>query len=532
MIAKFFNTKTDSLRKATVMIAVFSLLAKFSGLARDAVFSNRFGTGELIDAYFAAFRIPDFIFNLLFLGTISVAFIPVFSDYLAKDKNSAFKLASGIINATIIATVAITLLALLFVDPLVHAIAPGFSGEIFELTRDFTKVILLSPLLLSLSAIVSSLLHTYKKFTVVAAVPVVYNLSIIFGVLVLYPAIGPVGLAWGVVLGAFLHLIMQLPQVFVLGFKYSLSLSIKDPGFIRFWKLYWPRIFSMGTGNVTLLIATIFGSFLASGSLAVFYYANNLQAVFLSVFAISAAIAVFPTLAEFYNQKKVEEFKDLFAKTIIQILYFIVPLSVLMLILRAQIVRLVLGIGEGTSFSFADTRIVSLTLGLFVVSLFAQALIPLFSRAFYARHNTIVPVVIGFITIAVNIAATYFFVTRFGVPGMAIAFSLTSIIHLLLLVTELHKKMGHIRDQYLIINSLKIVIASAVSAVGAYLSLYAIAPLVNMQTYIGVFIQATGATIIGIAIYMGVTWVQRLEETRNIVKLLKSYYLKFVYGTE
>jgi putative peptidoglycan lipid II flippase len=532
MIAKLFNTKTDSLQKATVMIAVFSLLAKLSGLARDAVFSNQFGTGGLIDAYFAAFRIPDFIFNLLFLGTVSVAFIPVFSGYLAKDKQGAYRLASGIINASVLVMAGMSLIALLFIDPLVHAIAPGFSGEAFELTKDFTKVLLFSPLLLSLSAILSSLLHSYKKFTIVAAVPVVYNLSIMFGALVLYPAMGPTGLPLGVVLGAFLHLLLQLPQVFRMGFRYSFSLNIKDPGFVQFWKLYWPRIFSLGTGNVTLLIATIFGSFLASGSLAVFYYANNLQAVFLSVFAISASIAVFPTLSEFYNQNKLEEFKDTLAKTIIQILYFIVPLSVVMLILRAQIVRLVLGIGEGTSFTFADTRIVSLTLGLFVVSLFAQALIPLFSRAFYARHNTIIPVVIGFITIIINIVATYFFIQWFGVPGMAIAFSLTSIIHLILLIVELHKTMGHIRDQYLIINSLKIVIASAVAAVGSYLSLYAIAPLVNMQTYIGVFTQAVGAGIVGLAIYMGVTWMQQLDETKNIVKLLKSFYLKFVYGTE
>ncbi|MDP4000840.1 MAG: murein biosynthesis integral membrane protein MurJ [bacterium] len=527
MIAKFFNTKTDSLEKATVIIAVFSLLAKLSGLVRDAVLSHNFGTGALIDSYFAAFRIPDFIFNLFFLGTVSVAFIPIFSDYLFKDRPRAYKIASGIINTTVLGTIAISLVALVFINQLVHAIAPGFSGEAFELTKNFTKVLLLSPILLALSSLASSILHTYKKFTVVAIAPLIYNLSIIFGIVVLYPIMGPIGLPLGVVVGALLHFLVQVPQVFFMGFKYSFELSIKDPGFIQFWRLYWPRIFSMGTGQVTLLVATIFGSFLGGGALAVFYYANNLQAVFLSIFAISAAIAVFPTLAELYNQKAEQIFKDVLAKTTIQILYFIVPLSVLMLVLRAQIVRLVLGIGENTSFTFADTRIVSLTLGLFVVSLFAQALIPLFLRAFYARHNTMTPVVIGFIIIVINIIATYFLVQMFGVPGMAIAFSLTSIIHLVLLVMELHKKIGHVHDQYLLINSLKIVIGSALASVSAYLSLYMIAPLVNMQTYIGVFIQAVGAGIIGVTIYLVVTWFSGLSETHGLVKLLRSTVIKF-----
>ncbi len=279
----------------------------------------------------------------------------------------------------------------------------------------------------------------------------------------------------------------------------------------------------MGTGQVTLLVATFFGSYLGTGSLSAFYYANNLHAVFLSIFAISAALAVFPTLSDLYNQKNEQGFKDLLARTTIQILYFIIPLSVLMLILRAQIVRLVLGAGEGTSFTFDDTRIVSLTLGLFVISLFAQGLIPLFTRAFYARHNTLAPVVISLVTIAVNVIATYFLVQRFGIPGMAMAFSLTSILHLLILAAELHYKIGNIHDEYLILNSLKIIISSVLSGLFAYISLYAIAPIVDMQTYLGIFIQAVGSGLVGTIVFLLVSLMVGLDETKNIVSLLKSY---------
>lgn len=516
----------NGIRRATLIIAVFSVAAKILGLARDAVFSNMFGTSEIMDAYFAAFRLPDFIFNLLILGTFSVAFIPVFSDYLIKDRKRAYELASSILNFTLGMIIVLTLLGYLFLEPLVSLMAPGLEGHTRELTRVFTAIFLLSPVFLTLSSIVSSILNAEKKFALVAAAPLFYNLSIIFGAVALYPKMGASGLAWGVVLGAVLHLLIQLPGLRRVGFKYSLAVAYQDPAFSKFWRLYWPRILSMGANQVTLLIATFFGSFLAAGSLSSFYYANNLQSVFLSVFAVSFAVAAFPVLSDQFNKNDDEGFKDVIAKTTNQILFFIIPLSTLMLILRAQIVRLVLGVGAGTNFDFADTSLVSLNLGLFVVSLFAQALIPLYARAFYARHNTVTPMVIGFITIIVNLVITYFVVERWGVPGIILAFSATSILQLVFLVMELHHKIGSLRDEYLTLNTLKIVIASACGGIAAYLTLYAVAPFVDMQTYWGVLIQGSVSGIIGASVYLIASWLLKVDESDHLMKLIKSVLTK------
>lgn len=518
--------QNNSIRRATLVIAIFSVAAKIIGLARDAVFSNIFGTSEVIDAYFAAFRLPDFIFNLLILGTFSVAFIPVFSDYLIKDRKRAYELASSILNFTLAMILVLTVLGYIFLEPLVSLMAPGLSGATRDLTRTFTAIFLLSPVFLTLSSIVSSILNAEKKFALVAAAPLIYNLSIIFGAVFLYPTIGVSGLAWGVVLGALLHLLIQLPGLRHVGFKYSLAVAYRDPAFGKFWRLYWPRILSMGTNQVTLLIATFFGSYLSTGSLSSFYYANNLQSVFLSVFAVSFAVAVFPVLSDQFNKGDENGFKDIIAKTTNQILFFIIPLSTLMLVLRAQIVRLVLGVGAGTSFSFEDTRIVSLNLGLFAVSLFAQALIPLYARAFYARHNTVTPMVIGFITIIVNVVLTYFAVDKFGVPGMVLAFSATSILQLVILVMELHHKIGSLRDEYLTLNTLKIVIASACGGIAAYMMLYAVAPFVDMQTYWGILIQGSISGIIGALVYLGSGWLLKIDESDHIRKLLRSVVTK------
>ncbi len=516
------SVNSNSIGKATATIAVFSLLAKILGLVRDAVFSHQFGAGVLIDSYFAAFRLPDFIYNLLILGTFSVAFIPVFSEYLMKSDDDANELASSIINVTLILILIATGLAFIFINPLVHAIAPGFTGQAFDLTKVFTKIFLLSPLFLTLSSIVSSMLNTYKRFTLVAVAPVLYNLSIIAGAIWLYPRFGAKGLAFGVIIGAILHFSIQVPQVFANGFRYSFGINSHDSGFRKFWKLYWPRIFSMGTEQVTALIVTVFGSFLGTGALAAFYYANNLQSVFLGIFAVSFAIAVFPLLSDLFNKREHQTFKDVLAKTAVQILFFMVPLSILLLVLRAQVVRLVLGIGAGTHFTFANTKIVAQSLGLFSISLFAQSLIPLFTRAFYAMQNTITPVVIGLITIASNILVTFYFTRHLGIVGMALAYSITNVINLVLLIMELHRQVGSIHDDYLIVNSLKIIIASLIAAAASYVSLYMVAPLVNMHTYWGVLIQGTVAGFIGVAVYLAVGWLVGLAESHDLVKLLRT----------
>ncbi len=520
-MTKLFNADYESVKKATWIIALFTIVVKISGFAKDAVFANKFAIGNVMDAYVAAFRLPDFIFNLLILGTFSVAFIPVFSDYLIKDRKQAYSLASSILNVTLALILGLTLLAYIFLDPLLSLIAPGLSGETYEIAKTMTKIFLLSPVFMTLSSIVSSILNAEKKFALVASAPLFYNLSIIFGATVLYPMMGNSGLAWGVVLGAFLHLLIQIPGIYKVGFKYSLSMNYRQPGFMKFWKLYWPRIFSMGTNQVTLLIATFFGSFLGTGALSSFYYANNLQSVTLSIFAVSFAIAAFPIMSDLYNKQDVEGFKDVLAKTVNQILFFIIPLSTLTLVLRAQIVRLVLGGGEGTNFDFTATRLVALNLGLFAVSLFAQALIPLFSRAFYSRHSTVTPMVIGIITIVVNVIITYFAVREFGIPGLILAFSITSILQLVMLIMELHHRIGNLRDEYLMTNAIKIVTASLISGVAAYATLYLVAPLVNMQTYWGILIQGSTSAIIGIAAFLFVSSLLKVDESDHLMKLLK-----------
>lgn len=514
--------------KATILIAVLSLLSKILGAVRQAVFAHTFGAGAQVDIYVAAFRVPDLLFNLLILGTLSVAFIPVFLGYLNKDREEALRIGSTIFNITLLAMAALSLLGALLSSYLVDLIVPGFSAEAKAQTVQLTRIMMLSPLLFSLSSVLTSVLQSYKKFFVAAAAPLFYNLSIIAGVLFFYPRMGLSGLAWGVVLGAFLHFAIQLPQSLRLGLRPFWSWDYRIPGVRKIAKLFVPRIFGIELGQISLLVASVLASFQTAGSLAVFYFAYDLETVPLGVFAFSFGIAAFPTMAEYVSRGDHREFRRFFATNIVQILFLMIPISVLVLLLRAQIVRLILGAGQHTQFTFADTKLTAQALGIFALSLFAQSLVPLFARAFYAMQNTIIPVVSGFAAAVVNIGLALFFAQIFpGAKGLALAFSIAITVHLAIMFFILHRRLGGLEDDFVILRLIKITIASMVMGIMTFVTLYAVAPLVNMQTYVGVAIQAMSAFVVAISSYLAAGFAIKLPETRQVVSILRIWFFKF-----
>jgi putative peptidoglycan lipid II flippase len=288
-------------------------------------------------------------------------------------------------------------------------------------------------------------------------------------------------------------------------------------------------VFGIDLGQISLLIASIIGSTLGAGSLAIFYFAYDLNTVPLGVFAISFAVASFPVMSEYLSNNDVVGFKKFFARTVTQILFFIIPISVLLLLLRAQTVRLVLGVGEGTKFDFSDTRMTAQAFGFFVLSLFAQSLIPILARSFYALQNTVIPVLSGLFAAAVNIALALLF-TRFlglGADTMALAFSIASVLNMLILYWLLHNKLGDLNDHYLVIRVTKITTASVVMGTATFVTLYLVAPLVNMQTYLGVLIQTLSAILVATLAYLGTGIAIQLPEARGLTRVLKSWFTKF-----
>ncbi len=513
--------------RSTILIAFFTILAKIAGLVRIMVFGNQFGDSAVVDIFVAALRLPDLLFNLLILGTLSVAFIPVFVEYKNKNRAEAYEIASTIFNIVLIGMGVMGVMGAIFAPALTSIIVPGFDENARAETARLTRILMLSPLIFSLSSVLTSVLQSNKRFLLSAIAPLFYTLSIIGSVFWLYPVLGVAGIGWGAVIGALLHFLIQLPQAVKLGLRPFSTFSWQHAGVKKIGRLFLPRILALDLGQISFLIVSIVGSALATGTIARFYYAYDLQAVPLGIFAISFAVAAFPTMSEFFEKRDLAGFKRFFSRTAIQILFLMIPISVLMLILRAQIVRLIPGGGPGTAFDFTATRLTAAAFGFFTLSLFAQGLTPLLARCFFALQNTVIPLVISITAAALNILLAIFLTRYFGGEALALAFSVAAIFNMLALFLALRRRLGDLHDNFLLLHTIKILIASIVMAAAAYLTLYAVAPLVDMTTYLGVLLQALSAIAVAIAVYLIAGLAVRLPETSQLLAILKNWLTKF-----
>ncbi len=487
-----------------MILGIAALASRVLGLIRDRLLAGRFGAGDELDIYFAAFRLPDLIYSILIIGAISSAFIPVFAQYFKKDKKEAWYLTSGLFNLGVLILIILAGIFIILAPWLISIIAPGFSGAKREMTILLTRIMFLSPILLGMSSILSGVLQYFHRFFVYSLAPIMYNIGIIIGILFFVPAKGLVGLAWGVVLGAGLHLLIQLPSAIYSGFHLTKFKIFFHKGIKKIIKLMIPRTIGLAGFQINFLVITAIASTLISGSIAIFNLSNNLQYVPIGIVGVSFAVAAFPRLAKSFAEKNKKEFSKNFSSIFSQILYLVLPITVLFFLLRAQIVRIILGTGE---FGWTDTRLTAAALGIFSFAIFAQSLVPLISRAFYAFQNTKTPVLISLSSIGINIIGSFFFVwvlnngnwfsnfisralklqgiDNFAILGLPIAFALAGIFNFIVLLKFFDEKVKYWQPK-LILNSLfKMILACVLLAITVYALLYVLDLFLNTRTFIG-----------------------------------------------
>jgi putative peptidoglycan lipid II flippase len=390
-------------------------------------------------------------------------------------------------------------------------VTPGYTGAKMDLTVLLTRIMFLSPFLLGISGIIGGVLVSFKKFLIYSLAPIFYNLGIIIGAVFFVKWMGPVGLAWGVVLGALLHMLIQYPSVKFSGFTFKPMFmeAFRNPGVRKVLKLMVPRTLTIAVSQINFTIITIFASTLAAGSLAVFNFANNIQSAPLGLFGVSFAIAVFPTMSAYAAKKEKKEFIEAFSRTFRQILFFVIPLSMFLFVLRAQTVRVVLGTGK---FNWTDTILTFQTLGLLVLSLFAQSLLPLLTRAFYALQNTKTPLYIGIVSEAVNLILVVSLIGKYSVYGLAIAFSASSLLNMVLLMIYLRKKLAFIDGKNIANSFFRIIAASLVGAGVAQIVKYIVGTQGELDTFIAVLVQLVSAGTIGLAAFAVASYYFNVKE--------------------
>lgn len=545
MLNGFLNYQTKGIGAAAGILAVSALISRLLGLVRDRVLAGQFGAGEELDIYFAAFIIPDFVYKILIVGGISVVFLPLFAEYFKKSEQEGWKFVNNILNCFLILLIFICVILVIFTPLLIEFIAPGFNPEQKSSLILLTRIMFLSPIFFGISSVFSGIAHYFNRFLFYSLAPILYNLSIIFGILFLVPIFGLSGLAYGVILGAFFHWLIQVPMAKMSGFKYLPICNFKSPEMLKSIKLMFPRTIGIMISHLNLIVITAIASTLTVGSIAIFHFANNLQFLPVGFIGVSLALASFPTLSRTWANGQKDEFLKKFSLIFQQILFLIIPASFLIFLLRAQIVRIILGTGE---FGWWETRLTAASLGIFSFGIFALAFIPFLSKVFFSFQDTKTPTKITFYSVSLNITFSFLLVWLLGfsnifqglivnffdldeiqdirIIGLALAFSISAIFQFFLLLFFLKKQIPQINLFVIWQSFKKIILASVLMSIFTYLALHLIGNLVDMETFLGVFTQMTIAGLVGVFSYLLITYYFLKSPEIKIIRDSVSSFLK------
>jgi len=460
----FLARRQSTILSAAAIIMVMIAASRVLGLVRNRVLAHFFSV-ETLSLYFAAFRLPEVVFEVLVFGTLSSAFIPTFTTYLSrKEKDQAWYVAGASLNLAVLIFAFLALLVFIFARFIYQVIAAGFTPDELSQIVSLARVLLLAQGFFVLSYFLTGVLESLQRFLIPAIAPLFYNLGIILGTIFFSNRWGIYAPAMGAAVGAFCHFAIQLPVAIHLGFRPQRTLDISHPGVRKIGRLAAPRIVELSFLQLGKSVELFLASLISTAAYTYFTFANSLQLLPIGLFGTSIAKASLPALSYQAAEKDLERFKKTFLSSFNEILFLVIPCAVFLAVLRIPAVRLVFG---ATRFTWASTVETGYTLSAFCLGIFSQALIYLLARAFYALHDTATPVKISIGAIFFNILLSFIFVLgfRWSIWSLALSFSLTSIIQTLILVFFLNKKVAGLAKDRLIFPFLKIAF-SALSAGG------------------------------------------------------------------
>lgn len=536
-IIRFFHKEINGLHQAAYLLAFFSLLSQLLGLLRDRLFAYTFGAGQELDIYYAAFRIPDFIF-IVVASVVSVSvLIPFLSEREQAGHKSTKEFIDHAFTAFFVVIVGVSIVAYILMPKVVPLLFPGFhdAKSVSELIA-LSRILLLSPILLGCSNFFANITQLHNRFILTSISPLFYNGGIILGTLVLYPIWGLKGVAVGVVAGALFHWIIQIPFAIRKSLSPNIVYRIKGTLIAKPLLISLPRTLTLSSSQIVMIFFTAFASTLTSGSISVFILAMNLQSVPYGIIGGSYSSAVFPALSRMYAEKKMNDFLAQVIVTARHIIFWTMPVIALFIVLRAQIVRTILGAGQ---FSWSDTRLTAACLALFAISLVAQSLCLLFTRAFYAAGKTAKPVTSTLITATLTVIAGWYLVSGWGgafgadilrvtsewmkvseVVGssillLALAFTIGKIIDLFILGYLFEKEFSGFWAGIVKMFA-EVTGASLLIGFVTYAALQFFAPVFDQATGIGIFLQGFVSGVIGLVAGIGFLVLVNNKEIRVV----------------
>ncbi|OGY24130.1 MAG: murein biosynthesis integral membrane protein MurJ [Candidatus Woykebacteria bacterium RBG_13_40_15] len=533
--AILFKRQTTIISAATIMMMLV-LASRVLGLVRDRLLAHFFPVGFL-DSYRLAFVLPDFIANVLIVGTLSIAFIPVFTTYLnSKDEKEGWKVASSVLNLSLLFFALVAIVIFIFANVIYQATPLKADPDKLILTANLTRIILVGELLLILGNFFTSVLQSFHRFIIPAIAPVLYNLGIIIGILWFRQffgfELGLYGVALGVVFGGVFHVLVQVVLAKSLGFKYNFKFRFRDPGVARIVKLSLPRAASIAFAQAEWGVSLFLALFLAAGSAGILGFALDIQNFPIGIFGITFATAAFPTLSMEWSSGKIEDFKTTFLSTFHQILYLTIPISVLFMVLRVPVIRIILGTGF---FDWPSTVATAVTMSYFAIGIFAQSTFFLLIRAFYSLHDAATPLKVAFVSLLFHIAISVGAIIIFGgnpipVSFLGLAFAMTGIFSFVTLLFLLDRKVGGFDKAKLYLPIAKVVFSALLMGVLLYLPLhlrigdkYIIDQIIDTTRAFNLLVLTGAAFAFGLGIYTLLTWWLQSEELKTFAKLLPDF---------
>ncbi|MFN3188433.1 MAG: murein biosynthesis integral membrane protein MurJ [Candidatus Paceibacteria bacterium] len=506
--------EVKGLHQAAYVLALFTFASQILAIVRDRTLAHQFGAGYELDLYYAAFRIPDLLF-VLFASVLSVYVLLPFV-VNASNSKAGRQLLSQVFTLFLVSYSALAVLIFITAPLCVPFLFPGFDAVAHAQIVDLMRILLLQPLLLGISSLCGVITQLQHRFIIYAISPLLYNIGIIIGVAVFYEWWGLQGLVWGVVLGAFGHVAIQVPLILKSELRFSLASTFDGQKLWELAKVATPRALTLSLHQIQFLLFVMMASLMAVGSVSVLQFAFNLQSVPLAIIGVSYSVAAFPTLAELLAKQKQQDFNLYVLTAIRHIIFWSLPIITLVIVLRAQIVRVLLGSG---SFDWDDTRLTAAVLAVFVVTLTMQAALLLLTRALYAGGKTMLPLVLACIGVTVGAGSAWAMYWWFTVSeparhviadilrlrdvvgvevlALPIGFTLGVLIELLLMVIVCRRIfLMSYRPVYrtLFVST----VSALVGGIAAYGTLSFIVKGINQETFIGIFMQGLVGASVGI----------------------------------
>ena len=503
---------------ATLVVMIFFVLSRVTGLAREIVIGAQFGTTPELDAYLAAFRLPDLLFQLVAGGALGSAFIPTFAvHWTCGQRDEAWLLFSRVLNLMTLLLIVIAALVVGLAGPLVHwVIAPGFSPEQQALTAQLMRWMLVSTVVFGASGLIMGALNATQHFLLPAAAPVFYNLAIILSAWLLTPRFGIFGLVIGVISGAVAHLLVQLPGLWQVRTRYSLALTIQDRDVREVMRLMGPRVLGLFFVQMHFLVNTILASGLSSGRLSALNYAWLLMLLPQGIFAQSIATAIFPTFAAQVATGQVAALRQSFSHMLRIILFFIIPAALVLYLLR---IPLITALFQRREFGAESTALVAYALQFYAAGLIAHAVVEITVRAFYALHDTWTPVVIGIGAMIINIGLSFWWVQRWGHGGLALANSTATTLEMILLLWLLRRPIGGFNGRSLLLALGRQVLAAC--CMGVMVWLWLRWQPFNSGMPGAIWVTTLGGLLVAAASYLVVAFLLRSEELQPALAILR-----------